>query len=106
MKTMALAAMLAACTSVPALAQTQGDDHSAHQEDAAPAAPQTTQPNCPMGTAIGGGNEGGMHHMAQMQQMMQTMQQMQGQMQTMQTQMMQMQNRMQMGQRQARDTHH
>ena len=59
----------------------------------------------PMGMAMGGGNESGMQHMAQMQQMMQMMQQMQGQMQTMQGQMTQMQSQMARGPAQARRTH-
>jgi TolA-binding protein len=106
MKTVLLAAIVAACTGVPAFAQAQAEDHSAHHESTAPAAQQgASQPNCPMGMAMGGGNESGMQHMAQMQQMMQMMQQMQGQMQTMQGQMTQMQSQMARGPAQARRTH-
>lgn len=96
MKIITLAAILAACISVPALAQAQGEDHSAHHPTAATAAapPAAAQPSCPMGMAMGGGSEGPMQHMAQMQQMMQMMEQMHAQMAGMRDQMAQMQKQM------------
>lgn len=96
MKIIALAAIVAACTTLPAFAQANPEQQSAPQGAAAPAATQTgAQRVCPGGMAMGGSNDAMMQHMAQMQQMMQTMQQMHTEMQSMQQQMMQMRQSMQ-----------
>ena len=97
MKTIALAAALAALISTPALAQAQADDHSAHHPETATAAPPVaTQANCPMA----GGRQpmqtmGHMQDMGQMQHMMQMMQDMHTEMQAMHAQMMEMHKQMQ-----------